>query len=111
MSNEHILRTKIQNYIIAEFGDDFNASIVNVQSIQDPIRFVGPVYLAVVSLTPLAEDVSATLSDCDPDDIKQMQRFLSDGFEVSCVFNSSGQEIERHFRGMDYFFDYQEIEI
>ena len=111
MSNQHILRTKIRNYIIAEFGDDFKASVVVVQSIKNPIRFVGPVYLAVVSLTPLAEDVSATLSDCDQDDIEQMQRLLSDGQEVSCIFNSSGQEIERHFRGMDYFFDYQKIEI
>ncbi|TWU51468.1 hypothetical protein [Rubripirellula reticaptiva] len=111
MSNDHILRKKIRNYIIAEFGDDFNASIVVVQSIKDPIRFVGPVYLAVVSLRPLAEGVSTTLTDCDPDDIERMQRLLSDGDEVSCVFNNSGQEIERHFRGMDYFFDYQKIEM
>lgn len=111
MNDEHPLYSKIRKYVANEFGGDFDASIAALQTIEAPSRFKGPVFLAVVSLKPLEEDVVATISKADPVDVEQLRKSLAEGDEVACIFNSSGEEIERHFRGMDYFFEYQKIEI
>ena len=111
MSNENSLHAKIRNCVLTRFGRRFDASVVLLKTIEEPARFNGPVVLAVVSMKASEKDVVETLSKTDPVDIEQMRKQLEYGDEVACIFDSSGEELERHFRGIDYFFDYQKIKI
>ena len=108
---EQYVRTKIHNHVAAEFDEEFDASIVLLRRIEEPNRFEGPVYLAVVRLLGLEEDIAATLAHCDPEDLEQVKKHLMKGNEVACVFSNSGEEMERHFRGIDYIFHHKNIEL
>jgi len=111
MINEHSVRTKIRDYVINKYDTDYNASIVLLEKVEEPNRFDGPVYLAVVNLKALEEQVLEALANCLPESLELMQRHLARGNEVTCVFSSSGEEIERHCRGCEYHSNYRELKI
>ncbi len=91
MINEIVLRTKIRNCVLAEFGEDFDASILVLQTVEKPSRFDRPVYLAVISLKALEKDVVATLSDCDPDEIERLQKHFNPDYSPRRFFGIRSQ--------------------
>lgn len=106
-----MVREMIHSRVLAEFGADFVTSIEQIRTIEKPARFAGPIFLAVISLKVQAKDIATTLSKADPEDVSQLQKHLEEDEEVTIVFSKSGEELERHFRGMDYFFDHRKIEV
>ena len=111
MCDEHPLHAKIRDHILAKYSKRFNPSIIVLETVENPSRFDGRIFLVVVTLKHLEENISASLAQADPDDIERLKKKYSEGIEVTSIFDSSGEEVEQHFRGRDYFFDYQKIEI
>ena len=51
--SESDLHLKIRNYLMAKFSQNWNASIIAIESVDEPLRFDEPVILAVVSYLSL----------------------------------------------------------
>jgi hypothetical protein len=111
MNAEQETHARLREIVLTEFGDDFRTSIVTTKTMANPSRFGRTVYLVVATLFATEKDCSETLADCDPEDISAMKKHLAEGDEVTLIFDGNGNELERLFRGMDYFFDYRKIAI
>lgn len=111
MNGEMSVQEKINRYIVSEFGTDYRIRVRLIQKIESPCRFNVPIFLAVIQLNLPDEDVIKAIANSDPDDIAHIRKNLEEGHEFACVFDSEGRELERHIKGMDYFFDYEKIQL
>lgn len=109
--SESDLHLKIRNYLMAKFSQNWNASIIAIESVDEPLRFDEPVILAVVSYKSLEKHAAETLAETDPEDLEQMRKVIAWGKEAVFIFDSAGKELEKHFRGIDYLPDYRELKI